>query len=238
MSEPTFRLQPGLRQQFIRLKRSAARLPDAYLRAGVPGAYLPRVRLDVPHLTQEHVSESVPTCAAMVLQYHGVRMQPQHLSTILGTDELYGTPGRRLEVLKGWGVRSQSPHALQVFRDGTLELNQRIASERGRVVFQWEEAWLRYVKSALLDGRPPILFVDLGRLATAWRGLSQPHAVVLAGGDGRQAWIHDPARSQGPVRVGLGTLMDSLLPGEPLAAVLQPDSLVCSLEAGAAEEEE
>ncbi|HEU4754650.1 MAG TPA: hypothetical protein VFU47_16190, partial [Armatimonadota bacterium] len=91
-----------------------------------------------------------------------------------------------------------------------------------RLVFRWEEQWLRWVRRALGEGTPPILFVDLARLYRQWRGVSQPHAVVLVGGEGRQAWINDPARGRGPVRAGLGTLMDALLPGEPLAAVLKP----------------
>lgn len=235
MSDRNFRLRPGLRQEEIRYRFRVARTTNAYLRAGVAGAYLPRVRLDVPHLTQEHVSESVPTCAAMVLRYQGLEMAPDLLASLLRTDDLYGTPSRRLGTLRAWGVRSESPRELQAFRDGTLELNERLDTGPYRLVYRWEERWLRYVNAALQADEPPILFVDLGRLGATWRGLSQPHAVVLSGGDGRQAWIYDPARTYGPVRVGLGTLMDALLPGEPLAMLLRPDRLVRSLGRGPSE---
>ena len=50
------------------------------------------------------------------------------------------------------------------------------------------------------------------------------HFLVLEGLNDKKAWINDPARTEGPVRVGLSTLMDALLPGEPLAALLRPDA--------------
>ena len=62
--------------------------------------------------------------------------------------------------------------------------------------------------------------MDLGRLYPQWRGIRQPHALVLSGGEGRQVWVQDPARPAGPVRLGLNRIMDALLPGEPLAALL------------------
>jgi hypothetical protein len=114
------------------------------------------------------------------------------------------------------------PRELQFFRDGTLALNRRVGAGSSRLVFRWEEQWLRLLRQALRAGVPPILFVDLGRLYPRWRDLSQPHAVVLCGGDGRHAWINDPLRESGPTRVGLSALMDSLLPSEPLAALLMP----------------
>lgn len=237
MSDPTFRLRPGLRQELIRLRYSDPRSHEAYLRAGVPAAYLPRLRLEVPHQAQQSVSDSVPTCVSMLLASYGLDMPAAQLAGILKTDDLYGTPGRRLKALEAWGIRVNAPRALQSFRDGTLELNQRMATDGARLVFRWEEQWLRYVRTALVQGNPVLLYVDLGRLYTGWRGLVQPHAVVLSGGDGRQAWIQDPSRTLGPTRVGLGTVMDSLLPGEPLAVTLRPHSLVLSLQSAVGEEE-
>jgi hypothetical protein len=189
------------------------------------------VRLDLPHRLQERLGDSVPLCASLVLEYWCRQAEipvpgwarPDWLSLLLRTDE-NGTPGGRLEWLRGWGVRVEYPRQLQFFRDGTRDLEERLSPHAGlRLLYQWDEPWLRYVGTALSEGVPPILFVDLGRLHRQWRGLSQPHAVVLVGGQGRQAWIHDPAHRVAPLRVGLSTLMDALLPGEPLAALLRPD---------------
>lgn len=226
MSDSRFRIQLGLRQEWIRYRQPCTGSADAWLRAGVAAAYLPRVRLEVLHQPQERISESVPQCAAMVLDYHGRKVDAASLVSLLRTDEHYGTPGDRLELLKAWGVRVEFPADLQYFRDRTLVINSRLSSPSvaagARLVFRWEERWLRYVAQALRQGIPPILFVDLGRLYPGWRGLPQPHAVVLVGGDGRQAWIQDPSHTWGPCRVGLSALMDSLLPGQPLAALLSP----------------
>jgi hypothetical protein len=232
MTDPSFRLRPGVRREFVRFRTPVERTSEAFLRAGVAGAYLPPIRLEVPHLTQERLSDSVPYCVSMVQAAHGWDMAPGQLRTILRTDDVYGTPGRRLNALKAWGVRAQSPRDLQLFRDGSLELSRRLAPGGSRLVFRWEERWLRFVAAALREGQPVILFVDLGRMQSGWRGLTQPHAVVLSGGDGRRAWIQDPGRQEAPVRVGLGTLMDALLPGEPLAAVLRPDAVALSLQRG------
>jgi hypothetical protein len=220
MPEPRFHIRPTIRQEWIRYQRQATRTENAYLRAGVAGAYLPRLRLEVPHEPQERVSHSVPQCVAMVLRYYGLRASADWLACLLRTDDFYGTPGKRLEWLRGWGVQASFPSDLQLFRDGTVELNRRLGTRSTRLVYQWEERWLRSLRIALEEGIPPILFVDLGRLYSLWRGFEQPHAVVLTGGEGRQAWINDPSRMTGPVRVGLSTLMDSLLPGEPLAAFI------------------
>jgi len=227
MEDPRFRFTPidraTLRQEWIRHQDQKVR-SGTPARAGIAGAYLPHFRLDVPHLPMRELSRSVPHCAAMVMAYHGLETNPGWLAALLRTDELAGTPGRRLQWLRAWGMKVDFPSDLQFYRDGTEELNARLGTARVRLVYAWEERWLRYVRAALDDGNPPILFVELGRLYPKWRGLPQPHAVVLIGGDGRRAWIHDPAREQAPIRVGLCTLMDALLPGEPLAAVLTPDA--------------
>jgi hypothetical protein len=226
MSDNPFRPRPTLRQKWVRRQYRRFTPEEGWLRAGVAGAYLPRLLLDVPHQPQARVAEAVPQCASMVLRYHGAELGAEELACLLRRNDLHGTQGRRLEWLRGWGVRCDCPRDLQFFRDGTIDLNRSLHAGETRLVFQWEERWLRYVTRALEDGLPPILFVDLGRLYPQWRGVRQPHAVVLCGGDGRRAWINDPARSAGPVRVGLATLMDALLPGEPLAAVLSPGSKV------------
>ena len=220
------RTRATLRQEWIRY-RQRPQYPDAgACRAGVAGAYLPPLLLDVPHEVQQRVSSSVPHCVSMVMRYHGAEPDVEWLAELLRTDEERGTPGARLEWLRAWGWRTRFPEQLQFFRDGTLELNHHLATGPMQLVFQWEERWLRYVTDALREGIPPILFVDLGRLYRGWRGFRQPHAVVLSGGEGRRAWINDPAREEGPVRVGLSTLMDALLPYEPLAALLTRDSAV------------
>jgi hypothetical protein len=230
MADYSFRPRPGVRTEWIRYRLKNLRARGEFTRAGVAGAYLPRIRLDVPHLVQHGTALSVPTCASMVLAHHGVEMSADYLASVLHSGDEEGTPGERLRVLQAWGIPAEFPSDLQFFRDGTIEVNRRLGLSGALLVYCWEEMWLRYVTSCLRTGNPPILFVDLGRLNPAWRGLSQPHAIVLTGGDGRQAWLNDPARSFGPVRVGLSSLMDSLLPGEPLAAVLRPNSLVRSLE--------
>jgi hypothetical protein len=227
MSERSFRPRPTHRLEWIRHQDRSLFRGAPPPRAGVAGAYLPRLRLEVPHLPQERLSWSVPHCAAMVSAYYERPLSPEWLAGLLGTDDFYGTPGGRLEWLRGWGLRAEAPKELQFFRDGTLDLDRRLGNGAARLVFRWEERWLRWISGALDAGLPPILFVDLGRLYRGWRGLGQAHAVVLCGGDGRQAWINDPARAAGRVRVGLASLMDALLPGEPLATVLRP----CGLDA-------
>jgi hypothetical protein len=226
MADFEFRLRREVLRPWVRYREPEQRLQEAPLRAGVAGAYLPRVLIGVAHQTQSQVSHSVPHAASMVLLAEAERrgqaprtwMEADWLAEILGTDESGATPGKRLERLRAWGVRVEWPRELQFFRDGTARMNQRFPLPGKRWVYRWEERWLRCVGAALRQDTPAVLFVDLGRLYPHWRGLPQPHAVVLAGGDGRQAWIHDPAREEGPTRVGIGTLMDALLPGEPLAA--------------------
>lgn len=229
MAEFRFRIRPEIRKEWIRYQDQTVRFDEAPLRAGVAGAYLPRLLLDVPHRPQEQLMSSVPHCVSMVLEYWCQRAGavppawsgPDWLGDVLGTDEYQGTPGRRLQWLRAWGVDAEFPQELQFFRDGTIDLDRRLGQPRARLVFRWEERWLRVLTHALREGVPPILFVDLGRLYPRWRGLRQPHAVVLTGGDGRAAWVNDPSRPEGPVRLGLCTLMDALLPGEPLAALLR-----------------
>lgn len=220
MSDSTFRLRPGMRQEWIRYRHKSLRPDEGWLRAGVAGAYLPPIRLAVPHQCQEAVAESVTRCVSMVLHSYGLAAEAEHVARVLDANEIHGPTPQSLARLGAWGIRTEFPTDLQFFRDGTIELNRRLGTGSAQLVFRWEERWLRLMRRALREGTPPILFVDLGRLSTGWRGFRQPHAVVLAGGDGRQAWIHDPARTHGPVRVGLTTLLDSLLPGEPLAAIL------------------
>lgn len=224
MSDSTFRLRPGLRQEWIRYRHKSLRPDEGWLRAGVAGAYLPPLRLCVPHETQSAVSESLTRCAMMVLRSYGLAADAEHVARVLEADEIHGPTPQSLSKLGAWGIRTEFPADLQFFRDGTIELNRRLGTATAHLVYRWEERWLRRMRQALREGTPPILFVDMGRLASGWRGFHQPHAVVLAGGDGRQAWIHDPARVRGPVRVGLTTLMDALLPGEPLAAILHAAS--------------
>jgi hypothetical protein len=183
--------------------------------------YLPAIRLDVTHEPQSQLCDAVPHCVSMALGFQKWHASIAWLAELLGTDECDGTPGERLTRLHHWGVQVEMPQELQFFRDGTLELNHRLRLGPARLVYRWEERWLEYITQALREGVPPVLFVNVGRLYPRWRGLGQAHAVVLAGGEGRYAWIHDPARDEGPVRVGLHSVMDALLPGEPLAAVLR-----------------
>jgi hypothetical protein len=236
MADSRFRLRPGIRHEWIR-HRQTSFPPDAgRTRAGVAGAYLPPLLLDVPHQVQTSVSESVACCVAMVMRSYGLEAEADRLAWVLSDNDPVGATGRSLRSLRAWGVHAEFPDDLQFFRDGTMELSPRLAPAGAQLVFRWEERWLRYVRSALRSGVPPILFVDLGRLSPAWRGLRQRHAVVLSGGDGRQAWINDPARTEGPVRVGISTLMDALLPGSPLAALLRPDPRLFTAEVGEGEE--
>lgn len=225
MGDSSFRIRPGLRQEWIRYRHKSLHPDEGWLRAGVAGAYLPPMRLAVPHETQAAVADSIPRCAAMVLRAYGLTMDAERLGWLMETDDLRGPAPRSLARLGAWGIKAEFPSDLQFFRDGTIDLNRRLATSDAQLVFRWEERWLRYVRAALREGVPPILFVDLGRLSPRWRGLRQPHAVVLSGGDGRQAWINDPARADGPVRIGLATLMNALLPGEPLAALLRVERI-------------
>ncbi len=231
MSDSRFEIRPALREQWIRLRRDPAAWEDPYLRAGVAGAYLPPVRLSVPHRVQAGVSSSIPACAAMLLAYHELPADQERLTALLGADGPEGARGRGLARLGACGLSTHFPDELQFFRDGTLQVARRFASGPYRLVFRWEGRWLRYLRAALRAGVPPVLFVDLGRLYPQWRGLRQPHAVLLSGGEGRQAWVHDPARRDGPVRLGLSTLMDALLPGEPLAALVYTRHQAPALEA-------
>ena len=220
MPEPFFRLRPGLDRKPIQFVHDVSPEAGDFLRAGVAGAYLPPLRLSVPHRAMERTSFGVPQCLAMVLEYYGRSVDPEFLAGLLRTDETYGTHARNLEWLRAWGVQTELPEDLQFFRDGTCELHRRLGVKNGRLVYRWEERWLRYVRAALRKGVPPILFVDLGRVSRQWRGLMHRHAVVLVGGEGRYAWINDPAHETGPTRIGLSTLMDALFPGEPLAALV------------------
>jgi len=228
MSEFDSRFRQTARKGWIRYREPQELPREASLRAGVAGAYLPRVLLDVSHRPQEAVSQSVPHAVSMVLRYRAraagleppVWAEPDWLAEILGTDRGTGTPGRRLQRLRAWRLSVAFPADLQFFRDGTAQLSRHLGLGGVRLVYRWEERWLRALRESLRAGVPPVLFVDLGRLYPQWRGLPQPHAVVLSGGDGRHAWVHDPARETAPVRIGLSTLMDALLPGEPLAAFL------------------
>lgn len=222
MSELPFRIRPAIRREWIRRREKTFPSDQAFLRAGVAGAYLPPIRLEVPHLPQAQLSLSVAQCVAMVLRHAGRIAHPEWIASLLGTDDTGTTPGRRLKWLRAWGVQAEFPKNLQFYRDGALALNQQLGAGEARLVYRWEEPWLRYVGQALRDGIPPILFVDLGQLYPAWRGFHQRHAVVLSGGEGRYAWLQDPARESAPLRVGVSRLMDALLPGEPLAALLTP----------------
>ncbi len=218
--DPRFKLRAALRQEEIHRSYPQTAGENPYLRAGLAGAYLPPVRLSIPHRVQEGVSGAVSTCAAMLLAYHELPHEPGALHELLGGESAAGIPGRNLTRIGAFGLRAHFPDVLQRYRDRTLILSRRFQSGPFRLVFRWEEQWLRYVRAALRSGVPPVLFADLGRLYPQWRGVHQPHAVVLSGGDGRQAWINDPAWQSGPVRIGLNTLMNALLPGQPLAALL------------------
>lgn len=222
MADSRFRV-PGLRQEWIRHRQRRFPQDAGIQRAGVAGAYLPPLLLGVPHETQSEIDQSLTHCVSMVLRSYGLEAHAERVAWVLKADEFRGVSGNRLRGLRAWGVQAEFPDDLQFFRDGTYELNERLGTKDVQLVYRWEERWLRFIRAALREGIPPILFVDLGRLSPAWRGLRQPHAVVLSGGDGRQAWINDPARTSGPVRVGLSKLMDALLPGEPLAALLRCD---------------
>jgi len=223
MADSRYRV-PGIRQEWIRHRQRTFPLDTGILRAGVAGAYLPPLMLGVPHETQVEVEQSLTCCVSMVLRSYGLDAHAERVAWVLKADQARGVSGDRLRGLRAWGVQAQFPDDLQFFRDGTYELNERLGTKGVQLVYRWEERWLRFIRAALREGVPPILFVDLGRLSPAWRGLHQAHAVVLSGGDGRQAWINDPARTGGPVRVGLSKLMDALLPGEPLAALLRCDA--------------
>jgi hypothetical protein len=222
MADSRFRA-PSIRQEWIRQRQRSFPLDARILRAGVAGAYLPPLRLGVPHETQAEIDESLSCCVSMVLRSYGLDAHAERAAWVMQNDGSGRLLGERLRWLRAWGVHADFPADLQFFRDGTYELNRQMNLQGVQLVYRWEERWLRYLRAALREGVPPILFVDLGRISPAWRGLRQPQAVVLSGGEGRQAWINDPARTEGPVRVGLSTLMDALLPGEPLAALLRPD---------------
>ena len=230
MSDPRFTLRPALRQEWIRRPQWQPHGENPYLRAGVAGAYLPPIRLCVPHRMQTDVSGGIPACAAMLLAYHELPGCQQQLGTLLGAASVHGIPGSHLQRLRAFGLQAHFPAELQRYRDRTVELSRRFQAGPYRLVYRWEERWLRYLRAALRAGVPPILFVDLGRLYPQWRGIRQPHALVLSGGEGRQVWVQDPARPVGPVRLGLNRIMDALLPGEPLAALLYSSDQAPKLE--------
>jgi len=221
MPDPFFSSRPALRWEARPLRRRRAGVPAERLRAGVPGAYLPPRRLDVEHQAQERVSDAVPACVRMALGAQGHEADLAWLRAALRADDPEGASVRRLRALRAFGIEVAFPPNLGLFREGTARLSRRLAPPGVALLYRWEEPWLRWVTAALRAGTPPLLFVDLGVLHRSWRGLCQRHAVLLSGGDGRQAWIHDPGCSAGPTRIGISTLLDALLPGAPPAALIR-----------------
>ncbi len=191
------------------------------LRAGVAGAWLPHRRLDVPHIPLSSLDAAVATCTAMALRAQGLTIDPEALNDILQRVGESPAGGCRLTRLRAWGAEVRMPDALSDLREATAVVNRRMSVPGARLVFRWEEGWLRWVRRSLGEGLPVLAFTQAQVLYPIWRGLRLPHAVVICGGEGRRAWIQDPARTDGPVRIGLSRLMDSLSPGQPLAAVVQ-----------------
>lgn len=218
--------------------------PDPYVRAGLPAAYLPPALLPLPRREHPRYRDALVECVSLMLDYWKQQIpgpsgsaEPTWLELELGATHagletlgeasVPGGMGRRLARLQGRGIEIVQPVQLQRFRDGTADIERRlgIPASGARLLYRWEEPWLRWVSEALQAGMPVLLLVSLGRLHPSWRGLGEPHAVVLGGGCGRQARVYDPAAGPAPVRVGLSRLLNSLLPGEPLATVLVPEGL-------------
>ena len=184
--------------------------------SGLHGLNLPPVRLDVPHRSQCETATALFECVRMALAYQEHEVSLDELRDLFDA-YLGALPARRMGWLSGWGYRVDSPRRLQSFRDGTVQLNQWLNRSDVTLNYPWETGWVRYVQGALQRELPVIVPVNLGSLyARVWGGLWQPHAVVITGGDGRYAWIQDPALPRGPSRVGLVALVDALIPHEPL----------------------
>jgi hypothetical protein len=84
---------------------------------------------------------------------------------------------------------------------------------------QYEQSSLQQAQASLEKGVPVILFIRTGGLP-AWE-MDLPHAVVLAGLSGREAFWHDPDRQEGPDAVDLDSLMIAWAEMDYYAAFIQ-----------------
>ncbi len=223
------RPRPLVRRAWEQPEKNKAPFESRGRRAGIAGAYLPRTRIPMFHRPMQTLGDALPCCVGMVLERFGRDVPTETLAEMLHLDETTSSRFSDLQRLLPWGYSITAPERSQFFRDATAELDRTLGMS-GQLVYAWEKEWLRFTRAALQAGLPLILPVALADLQPAWRGLGQSHAVVLCGGDGRQAWIHDPGRPDGPTRVGLCTLLDALLVNEPLAVALHPTGILLGKE--------
>jgi ABC-type bacteriocin/lantibiotic exporter with double-glycine peptidase domain len=80
---------------------------------------------------------------------------------------------------------------------------ERLTSLKIKVIYQeWSTAEL---VATLEIGRPVIAFIRTGFLDHYEEDFA--HAIVIIGGQDQQVWIHDPAKSKGPVAVSWNGLL-------------------------------
>ena len=133
--------------------------------------------LNIPHIQQVKSGWCLPACVAMVTAYLQQPLLQDDIARWLGTDDLVGTPARRITRLTRQGF------------DVTY-------NDFGAVVDL--EGWLnRQI--------PPILFLLTGELSY-WT-INTQHAVVLAGFSGNEAYLFDPAIDAAPMAVPTDELL-------------------------------
>jgi ABC-type bacteriocin/lantibiotic exporter with double-glycine peptidase domain len=133
--------------------------------------------LNVPHIQQVKSGWCLPACIAIVTAYLQQLLLQDDIAHWLDTDDLVGTPSRRITrlVRQGFNVTYD---------------------DFGTVVDL--EQWLN-------DQTPPILFILTDELSY-WT-LNTQHAVVLAGFSGNEAYLFDPALDTGPINVSTDELL-------------------------------
>lgn len=127
--------------------------------------------LNVPHTPQAKRGWCLPACVAMVTAYLQHPLLQDDVARWLDTDELVGTPARRVTRLTRQG----------------FDVTYNDFGTRSDL-----ENWLN-------RQLPPILFVLTEELSY-WTITTQ-HAVVLAGFSGDQAHLFDPAADSAPIAV-------------------------------------
>ncbi len=133
--------------------------------------------LNVPHTPQAKTGWCLPACVAMTTAYLQQPLLQDDVARWLGTDELVGTPSRRINRLTRQGFNVTY-------------------SDFGTVADL--EYWLN-------SQIPPILFILTSELSY-WTITTQ-HAVVIGGFSGNEAYLFDPAVDTGPMTTSTDELL-------------------------------
>lgn len=117
--------------------------------------------LRVSHRQQRQQADCLAACAAMVLEYSGVSFRYEQLLQLLNIRS-HGTTFSALRALTGLGVS--------------------VRIDSGEIA---------NLQGYLIDGIPPIVFVNTG-LLSYWTSQTG-HALVVTGIDEQSVIVHDPA---------------------------------------------